>query len=336
MNAIARAPVRPAISPTRRPLRWLGAACLLAALFLGPSYLDDGDLSLAFTLLVSMALAQAWNLIGGYGGQFSLAHGMFVGIGSYTVAILLVRTDVPQWLAIPIAGLVAAAIAAVTAIPLFRLRGVYFAVGSLGVALAALAWMINWEFTNKTSSYSLPASAFLGFEMQYYMAGALAAVASACVACIVASRFGLRLMAVRDDEDAALELGVNSFAVKTAAFALSAFFVGVGGALIAMQKLALEPYSAFSLTFTIDMVVATVVGGLGTIVGPLLGAAVMFALRQWLEQYTDWSTLILGIALILIIRIAPGGLVGLGRTALARARGRERLERRPLRSAGRP
>ena len=300
---------------------------MLAVLFLGPSYLGDASIVLAFTLLLNMTMAQAWNLIGGYGGQFSLAQGMFVGVGSYTTAVLMVRTGVPLWLAIPIAGLVAAALAALAAVPLFRLRGVYFAVGSLGVALAVLSWMINWEFTNKTSSYSLPSSAFLGFEMQYYMAGAVAAVTTASVAFIARSRFGLRLMAVRDDEDAALELGVNSFAVKLGAFTLSGFFVGVAGALLALQKLTLEPYSAFSLTFTINMIIACVIGGLGTVVGPLLGAAVMFGLQQWLEDYADWSTLILGIALIVIIRIAPGGLVGLARGGWERLREDGRIER---------
>lgn len=300
---------------------------MLAVLFLGPSYLGDASIVLAFTLLLNMTMAQAWNLIGGYGGQFSLAQGMFVGVGSYTTAVLMVRTGVPLWLAIPIAGLVAAALGALAAVPLFRLRGVYFAVGSLGVALAVLSWMINWEFTNKTSSYSLPSSAFLGFEMQYYMAGAVAAVTTASVAFIARSRFGLRLMAVRDDEDAALELGVNSFAVKLGAFTLSAFFVGLAGALLALQKLTLEPYSAFSLTFTINMIIACVIGGLGTVVGPLLGAAVMFGLQQWLEDYADWSTLILGIALIVIIRIAPGGLVGLARGGWERLREDGPIER---------
>jgi branched-chain amino acid transport system permease protein len=200
-------------------------------------------------------------------------------------------------------------------------------VGSLGVALAALAWLINWEFTNKTSSYNLPSSAFLGFDMQYYMAASLLFVTVASVALIARNRFGLRLMAVRDDEDAALELGVNSFLVKAFGLALSAFFVGVAGALLAMQKLTLEPYSALSLNFTINMIIACVIGGLGTVVGPLIGAAAMFGLQQWLEEYTDWSTLILGIALIFIIRLAPGGLWGLARSAWERATREPRVER---------
>ncbi len=297
--------------------RWGGGVAVVVLLFVAPTFLGPASTLLAYLLVLSMAMAQAWNLIGGFGGQFSLAHGMFVGIGSYATAVLLVRTSVPLWLAIPLAGCVAATIGAVAVVPLLRLRGVYFAVGSLGVALAALAWMINWKFTKETQAYTLPPDAFVGFEMQYYMAASLAFIATAVVAVSARNRFGLRLMAVRDDEDAAVELGVNSFAVKLAAFTLSAFIVGVAGALVATQKMTLEPYSAFSLNYTISMIIAVVVGGLGTVTGPLLGAAAIFGLQQWLEDYADWSTFVLGLLLVVIIRVAPGGLWGLVRSGAA-------------------
>jgi branched-chain amino acid transport system permease protein len=333
VSTVARELRPPAVIGSRRLAGTAGVVAVLLLLFLAPSYLGSGSIVLAFTLLNAMTMAQAWNLIGGFGGQFSLAHGLFVGAGSYTTAVLLVRTGVPLWLAVPFGGCMAAVIAALAALPLLRLRGVYFAVGSLGVAVAALAWMINWDFTNQTSSYSLPASAFLGFETQYYMAAALALTTTVCVAIAMRTRFGLRLMAVRDDEDAALELGVNSFVVKLAALTLSAFLVGVAGALIAVQKGTLEPYSAFSLNFTIDMIIASVIGGLGTVVGPLIGASVMFALQQWLEDYSDWSTLILGIALIVIIRVAPGGIWGLARLGAERLLAAPAVER-GLRAVG--
>lgn len=301
--------------------RWAGLAVVIALLFSGPAYLSTFDIVLAFTLLTLMAMAQAWNLIGGYAGLFSLGHHMFVGVGAYTTAVLLVRTELPLGLTVPLAGLVACALGALAALPLLRLRGVYFAVGSLGVALAAQAWFVNWGFTNKSSAYSLPSRAFLDFETQYYMAAGLALATTACVALVARTRFGLRLMAIRDDEDAAAELGVRGLTVKLAAFTLSAFFVGVAGALVAVQKLTLEPFSAFSLTFTINMIVMTVIGGMGTVTGPLVGAAVVFAIQQRLEDYGDWSTLMMGLLLIAIIRLAPGGLWGLSRGAGERLAG---------------
>jgi branched-chain amino acid transport system permease protein len=288
----------------------------LAALYTGPQYLSLYDVVIAFTLFTYMTMAQAWNLIGGYGGQFSLGHAMFVGIGSYATALLLIHTSLPLWLAVVLSGLVASAIAAGAAVPLLRLRSVYFAVGTLGVSLAAVSWMINWGYSGKTSGLNLPTNAFLSFDDLYYAAGSLAVFTTAAVALVARSPYGLRLQSVRDDEDAAAELGVDGFRVKLVAFMLSAFFVGVAGGLIAVQKANLEPYSAFSLTFTTNMIIMTVIGGLGTIVGPLIGSFLIFELQQQLQSYQDWSTLITGALLVVIIRIAPAGLWGLGRRAV--------------------
>ena len=115
-------------------------------------------------------------------------------------------------------------------------------------------------------------------------------------------------MAVRDDEDAAAELGVNSFLVKMIAFTVSAFFVGIAGALIALQNLSIDPNSAFSLNWTINMTIMAVLGGLATMTGPLIGAVVIFTLQQQLQGYGSWSTLVIGILLIVMIRVAPQGL----------------------------
>jgi branched-chain amino acid transport system permease protein len=291
----------------------------LAALYTGPQHLSLYNVVLAFTLFTYITMAQAWNLIGGYGGQFSLGHAMFVGIGSYATALLLVHSSLPLWVTVVLSGLFASGIAAIVAVPLLRLRGVYFAVGTLGIALAALSWMINWGYSGKTAGLNLPTDVFLSFNALYYAAGSLAVFTTACVVLVVKSPYGLRLQSVRDDEDAAAELGVNGFRIKLVAFTLSAFFVGVAGGLIAIQKLTLEPYSAFSLNYTINMIIMTVIGGMGTIVGPIIGAALIFELQQQLQYYQDWSTLITGLLLVAIIRIAPGGVWGLVRQAYERA-----------------
>jgi branched-chain amino acid transport system permease protein len=115
-------------------------------------------------------------------------------------------------------------------------------------------------------------------------------------------------MAVRDDEDAAAELGVNSFLVKMTAFTVSAFFVGLAGALIALQNVSIEPNSAFSLDWTVNMIIMSVLGGLATTTGPLIGAVVIFTLQQQLQGYGSWSTLAIGLLLIVVIRLAPEGI----------------------------
>jgi branched-chain amino acid transport system permease protein len=295
----------------RRYRRWFGWAILaitLALLLVGPNFLSLYNLSLAFTLFDLMALALAWNLIGGYGGQFSLGHALFVGAGSYSFAVLLIHTGVLWYLAIPLSGIIAIFIATLSGLLLLRLRDAYFSVGSLGLALAGLSWMINWSYTGQTQELSLPTSATLDYTTLYYLSLGALVLTIACLTWLVRSPFGLRLMAVRDDEDAATELGVNSFMVKLTAYIVSAFFVGIIGALVALQNTSLDPNSAFSMTWTMNMIIMTILGGIATTTGPLIGAVVIFALQQQLQNYGSWSTLLTGILLIVMIRLAPEGI----------------------------
>ncbi len=293
---------------SRRWLGWAVAAVVLVVLAAGPSYLNLYTLSLGFTLFSFMILALSWNLLGGYGGQFSLGHAIFVGAGSYTFAVLLVHTAVPLYLAVPLSGVMAALIAALSGLLLLRLRAAYFSVGTLGLALAGLSWMINWSYTGGTQELSLPPSATLDYSTLYYASLGTLVLTIVCLVALVRSSFGLRLMAVRDDEDAAAELGVNSFLVKMIAFAVSAFFIGLAGALIALQNVSLDPNSAFSLNWTVNMIIMAVLGGLATMTGPLIGAVVIFALQQQLQGYGSWSTLVIGLLLIIMIRLAPEGI----------------------------
>jgi branched-chain amino acid transport system permease protein len=308
----------------------VAAAAVLVALFSGPSYLSLGNVTLAITLFNLMAMAQAWNLIGGYGGQFSLGHGLFVAVGGYTTVLVLVHTGLPLALTVAIAGALTAGIGALAAMPLLRLRGVYFSVGTLGVMIAVQNWVINWKWAGQTRGVYVPERGVLGFNTQYYMAAALLVGTTAIVALAVRSRWGLRLMAVRDDESAAQELGVNGFRVKLVALATSAFLVGLCGALNAFQQLTLEPYSAFNIVWAINMILACVIGGLATIAGPLIGAALIFELQQQLQGYQNLTSLIEGAVLLAVIRFAPGGIWGLLRglpESLAGLRRRRDLRR---------
>jgi branched-chain amino acid transport system permease protein len=300
----------------------LGCAVLVVLLFSGPQWLSENAVTLAITMFTLMSLAQAWNLLGGYGGQFSIGHGLFVGVGGYTTTVVLVRTGLPVALAVLAAGVVCAGLGAVTAVPLLRLRGVYFSVGTIGVLLAVQSWFINWGFVGQTTGVIMPGKGTLPFVTQYYMAGGLVVVTTAVVWWLVRSRFGLRLMAVRDDEFAAAELGVNGFRVKLVALTASACLVGLAGAMNAFQQLSLEPYSAFSISWAINMILACVIGGLATVPGPLIGAAFMFELQQLLQGSSDLPPIIEGVVLLVIIRFAPGGIWGVVRDGAERLRGR--------------
>jgi len=298
----------PVLKRSGRWIKWGLLVLLLLLALLGPTYLSVFELTLAFTLFNYMTLAQSWNLVGGYGGQFSLAHSLFVGVGSYTLAVLLLHSNVPIYLTLLLSGGLATCIATVAALLLMRLREAYFAIGSLGLTMAALTWMINWSYTGATSGLNLPPTAALDYTTLYYLSLALLVLTMVCIVLLVRSPFGLRLMAIRDDQEAAAELGVNSFPVKLITFAISAFFVGVAGALIALNSLSIEPNSAFSLNWVITMIIITIIGGISTSIGPLIGAVVFFTLQQALQGYQNWSALLIGVLLILIIRLAPGGI----------------------------
>ena len=298
----------PVLKRSGRWIKWGILVLLLVLAFLGPTYLSVFDLTLAFTLFNYMTLAQSWNLLGGYGGQFSLGHSLFVGVGSYTVAVLLLHTGMPLYLTLLASGCLASGIAAIAALLLMRLREVYFSIGSLGLAMAALTWMINWSYTGASSGLSLPPTAALDYSTLYFLSLALLVLTMVCIVLLVRSPFGLRLMAIRDDQEAAAELGVYSFPVKLITFAISAFFVGIAGALIALNNGSIDPNSAFSLNWVITMIIITIIGGIATSMGPLIGAVVFFTLQQALQGYQNWSTLLIGVLLIIIIRLAPGGI----------------------------
>jgi branched-chain amino acid transport system permease protein len=163
----------------------IGAAMLLS----GPLFLGDYALTVVFSLCIAASMAQAWNLIAGYGGQFSLGHGLFVGTGAYTVGILLVHSTLPMWTVVPLGGLTAAVVAVLCGLPLLRLRAAAFSVGSLGTALAGLSWMINWRWTGATSGLYLPTDALPDAVALYEMAAGLLIVVTATIGVLVRSPF---------------------------------------------------------------------------------------------------------------------------------------------------
>jgi branched-chain amino acid transport system permease protein len=236
---------------------------------------------------------------------------MFVGAGSYAAAMLIVKTDLPLGVTLALAGAITALLSGIVALPLMRLRAAYFSVASLGIAVAAQAWMLNWDWTGASTGLNLPLSSYVQPNDQYLLAVGLAAVTVGVVVFVVRSGLGLRLMALRDDEEAAAHIGIRRLPVALTNWMISGFLTGVAGALIALQKSSLEPVSAFSLTFTLDMIVASVIGGLGTVTGPILGAVVVYVVRQVLQDSENWATLINGVLIVLAIRFAPRGIWGL-------------------------
>lgn len=263
------------------------------------------------SLLLLMILAMAWNLVAGFGGQFSLGHSIFVGVGGYATAVILTYFELPLFLVILMASLISATIGILLAFPLLRLRGPYLSIGSLGMALAATGFMLNWDFTKASQSYPLPSDALVDLALLFKITVIVAAISLVAIISLVRSPLGLRLVALRDDENGAASLGVRRLRTLIPVWALSGLLTGVMGSLTAMQNGNLTPVSAFSLQFVLDAAIICVIGGLGTLSGPLIGAVLVFYLRQYSADFADWSILIEAVVVILVVRFFPGGITGL-------------------------
>ncbi len=312
----------------RRP--WLLLAVLLLA---APAVLSAYAVYLLFTVFLYVALAQSWNLAAGMTGLVSLGHAAFLGLGAYAGAWAMLRMEAPFAVALAAGGLAAAAFAAVVAVPVFRFRGIYFTIGTLVLAEALRLWMIVWPAAGAANGLHLPVAALPGPTALYYIGLALAAGSTMTVAAIMRSALGMALNAIRDNEDAARTLGVNVFRAKLGSLATSSFIAGVAGAVWAAKLAYIEPFSIFNISWTIAMVNMVIVGGIGTLAGPAIGALFVVFLSHQLGDYYAVQVILTGAVLILVIRFAPHGIWGTLRHASFVRRARWGLgaagERRP-------
>jgi ABC-type branched-subunit amino acid transport system ATPase component/ABC-type branched-subunit amino acid transport system permease subunit len=294
-------------------------AVLLAAaavfVFTVPAWGSGYDLLVAYEIAQLAALALAWNVMAGYGGLVSLAVAAFVGIGSYGTAKLSISAGFGLIPSILAGGVFAVLFALLVSVPMFRFRGLYFTIGSLVLASALGIFMVNYNGLGGNAGLTFTNVAPTDSQV-YLLAAGCAALAVVGTALIVRGRIGLGLMAVRDDEDVAERVGVATFRTKLIAFVLSAFVMGLIGGLQAQKLGHIEPYGSFSLNWTIDAVNAAIVGGIGTIFGPIVGAAIIIELSEQLANHPETHLMIIGALLIAIIRFAPAGIWGTVRALL--------------------
>lgn len=300
--------------------RWLGLAgwvVALVALLLLPGNVPRGTQEILLNLLLWIGIAQAWNLIGGIGGQLSLGHSVFIGAGGYTLTTAVLKAGTPWPVALVLGGVVSGTLAWLLSYPLLRLSGVYFTIGSSAVALIALGWMVTWTWTGESSGLTIPLEAVPSRAVAFRVIAILAIAACVVTAVVLRSTFGLRLMAVRDDERAAAALGVSTRSVKRQALVLSAFLTGLLGGAVALNQVAIEPNSMFGLDWVVTALVMVVVGGMGTVAGPIVGAFVIYYLvDRALEGQPVLQALLSGVLVIAVIELAPNGIVGVLRAGM--------------------
>jgi branched-chain amino acid transport system permease protein len=286
----------------------LGGILLAAGFAALPLATQRNDLlNLGVQVFLGVALAQSWNLLGGYAGQITLGHAAFFGLGALATRILWVG-GAPLYLALAAGALVATAFGVLIGVPAFRLRGAYFSIGTL-----ALAEILRITVGNLMPEIStIPAAALASYNImpRYYLTLALAVLCVAVVAALVRSRVGLGIQAVREDEAAAEASGVGAFRHKLLALTVSTALVGVTGGAFAYYHVSYYPQHTFSPVWTFDAVLMAFIGGVGTIHGPVLGAFFYVIFKEVLAvQLVEIHLLIFGVLFIAVVLFLPGGLV---------------------------
>jgi len=288
------------------------AAALLLALAAGLAFapgLDPGAQDLVTTLLVYLTVAQAWNILSGFAGQISLGAAAFVATGAYTAGLVLVHTSIGWVAAVALAGIVAGLLAVVLAVPLLRLRGDYFSIGTLAAAIAVQALLTNWNWAGGAAGMTLPIDRIPTGATLLRLAVVVAGVGMGLAAYVRYSAFGLRLAALRDNEHAAASLGVAVYGHRFAALVSSSIVTGMAGAVVAYQYVAVSPAGVASINWSLNAVLMTLVGGAGSLVGPVLGTTVVYyGLTRMLQDFQVLSLLVEGILLVVIVKFAPAGL----------------------------
>lgn len=288
----------------------------LVVLALGPMAIKSNYyLHLLIMVCIYATLTTGLNLVIGYAGQGSLCHGALYGLGAYASALLTTRLGLPVYAAFILAGFIAAILALPIALSSLRLKGVYFSVATLGLQEIAVLVNVNWIGLTRgpMGIVNVPPLTLAGKPLtmlQYYWAGLiLATVAYVLVRLVVVSRTGQELQAIRDDETAARAMGINTYGLKVAAFLLSAFIAGLAGAFFAHYFKFVSPDS-FRDTVSVTLFVMLLAGGRGTLLGPVLGAAVLTVLPEFLRTAREYQLLFYGLALIALTIFFPKGVVG--------------------------
>lgn len=295
---------------------------LFAALALPYLAPDDYYANVLVLILIYAGLASSWNLIGGVAGQFSLGHSAFYGIGAYTSTILYNYLGISPWLGMLAGGAISVAVAAAISYPVFRMRGVFFAMATLAVGETIRILLIySRKFFPLPYSLSInftPGLSNMIFEDRSsyaLLAGLYFLLCAAVTFLLIRSYTGFYLRAIRDNEDAADASGIRIRRYKLLAFVTSAFLASIGGTLMAQYILYIEPGTVFSIELSVDLPLMAILGGIGKVLGPFVGAAILIPLRETLVEQLGGTMsglhlVIYGLLLIMIVILLPHGLFG--------------------------
>ncbi len=335
MQAALAEPARPRLSTARK----LWGAGIAAALIAYPFVLNSPFPHHVMIIIFLYALmAQSWNILAGYCGQISLGHAVFFGIGAYSSGYLFAAYQLSPWIGMLVGIAIAMAMAVAIGIPTLRLRGHYFAIATLVIGESVQIVFQRWEMVGAASGIWLPIvreQPLLNFQFNeskipyYFIALAFLAAACATVWYLERSKLGFYFRAIREEPEAASSLGVNVSLYKVCAFMLSAAFMAMAGTFYAQYVLVIDPEAVFPLTLSILVLLIAVMGGVGRLWGPVIGAAVLVPLSEFTRIYFGGTggtvdLMIYGVLIVLICIFRPSGLLGIMkdlRVSAARSRG---------------
>jgi branched-chain amino acid transport system permease protein len=305
-------------------------AVLLLALLVPLVTDSPSHQNLAILVLMAAQLGVAWNILGGYAGQISLGQAAFFGLGAYTSTLLFAKLGVNPWLGMLAGGLLAAVISLVVGWSCFRLKGHYFSMATIAVAEIIQIVFSNWEFAGSAVGLTIPMDqegwavfVFASKAPYYYIALGLLLVTLLANYLIEKSFLGYYFRAIKDEPDAARSLGVSLSRYKQIAFAISSFFTALGGSLYAQKELYIDPGSVLHTGLSIKMALVSILGGVGTLFGPVVGAAILTLIEEGTRAVFGGSgrgtDLIIYAALIVVVAVYyPAGAVGWYKNFMAR------------------
>ena len=285
------------------------AVIVLAAV---PWFGSDVLVQFGINALLLAVLAQGWNIIGGYAGYASFGNSVFYGLGSYGVAIAMVQWELPFAFGLAFGVVMAVIFAFLLGLPVLRLRGHYFAIATLALAQVMIAIVSNLDIAGRNTGLVLPL--LRGDALFYELSLGLLVLSTLAVLWIAHSRFGFGLIAIRENEEAAAVMGVNTTLYKVTAFALSGFFTALAGGIHAYWITFLDPVSAFDIGLNVKMIIMSVFGGPGSVLGPVVGAFLLSGISEFLStEVSTVAALFFGLVIVLAVVFMPRGLADVGR-----------------------
>jgi branched-chain amino acid transport system permease protein len=290
--------------PIRYSLIGIATAVLALIPWLGSDVLTQFGIS----VLLLAVLAQSWNILGGFTGYPSFGNSVFYGLGSYGVAIAMVQWQLPFVVGLVFGVVLAVSFAFLLGLPVLRLRGHYFAIATLALAEVMIAIVSNIEVAGRNTGLVLP---ILKNDLLFYeLSLAVLLAATLTVSWLTRSRFGLGLIAIRENEEGAAVLGVNTTLSKVLAFALSGGFAALAGGIHAYWITFLDPESAFDISLNVKMIIMALFGGPGTALGPVFGAFLLSSVSEVLaSEFTNLASLFFGVVVVVAVVLMPRGLV---------------------------